>query len=151
MGQERVNIIVTERGTRVVKRRIAGIGTTAAKSATGVHLLKSALLGIGGALVLAQTVRTLANFEQAMSTVRAVSGATEAQWKSLTDVARELGAVTRFTATQAAEGMVELARAGFTVEEQLGSITQTLLLAQAGALDLSRAAESLQALYVVFV
>lgn len=141
MATERINVVVTEKGARVVKRRLAGVGATASKSAMGVNLLRSALIGIGGALVLAQTVRTLANFGQAMSTVKAVSGATEQQWKSLTDVARELGAVTRFTATQAAEGLVELARAGFTVDEQLGSIEQTLFLAQAGALDLSRAAE----------
>ena len=141
MSTERINIIVTERGSRVVKRRVGGIGTAAVKSATGVQLLKSALIGIGGALVLTQAVRTLANFEQAMSTVKAVSGATEKQWMSLTNIARELGATTRFTATQAAEGLVELARAGFTVNEQLGAIKQTLQLAQAGALDLGRAAE----------
>ncbi len=76
-----------------------------------------------------------------MSTVKAVAGATEAQFKSLTAVARELGSTTRFTATQAAEGLVELARAGFEVDEQLVSISQTLALAQAGALDLARAAE----------
>jgi len=141
MATERINVVVTEKGSRVVKRRLAGVGTTASKSAIGVNLLRSALIGIGGALVLAQTVRTLANFGQAMSTVMAVSGATESQWKSLTDTARKLGAVTRFTATQAAEGLVELARAGFTVDEQLSTIQQTLQLAQAGALDLGRAAE----------
>jgi TP901 family phage tail tape measure protein/lambda family phage tail tape measure protein len=141
MPKERVDIIVNEKGSRVVKRRLAGIGTTATHSAAGVQLLRSALVGIGGALVLTQTVRTLASFEQAMSTVRAVSGATMSEWRELTDVARELGATTRFTATQAAEGMVELARAGFTVDEQLGSVRQTLLLAQAGALDLARASE----------
>lgn len=106
-----------------------------------MNLLKSALIGLGGALVLTSAVRQIASFEQAMSTVRAVSSATDAQFKTLTETARELGATTRFTATQAAEGMVALARAGFEVSEQLESVDDTLMLAQAGALDLGRAAE----------
>ena len=130
-----------EHGSRVVKRRLTEVGGVATKSAAGVNLLRSALLGLGGALVLTSAVRQIASFEQAMSTVRAVSGATESQWKSLTETARELGATTRFTATQAAEGMVELARAGFEVSEVLESVDDTLMLAQAGALGLAQAAE----------
>lgn len=141
MATERINIIVKEHGTRIVQRRLGAIGATASKSALGVNMLRTALVGIGGALVLINTVRTLASFGQAMSTVLAVSEATEAQFKSLTATAKELGATTRFTATQAAEGLVELARAGFEVDEQLISVGQTLRLAQAGALDLKRAAE----------
>ncbi len=141
MATERINIIVKEHGTRVVQRRLGAIGATASKSAAGVNMLRTALIGIGGALVLTSTVRQIASFEEAMSTVLAVSEATERQWKSLTATARNLGATTRFTATQAAEGLVQLARAGFEVDEQLAAIGQTLGLAQAGALDLARAAE----------
>lgn len=141
MPTERINIVVTEQGTRVVKRRLAEIGTQGAASAKGVALLRSALLGIGGVAVLGQTIRTIASFEQALSTVKAVSGATELQLLSLRDTARELGATTRYTATQAAEGLVELSRAGFQVSESLESVDDTLLLAQAGNLDLKRAAE----------
>jgi len=141
MSTERINIVVTERGSRIVKRRLAGIGTTAGASAGGVNLLKTALLGIGGALVLRQTVRTIANFEQALSTVQAVSGATGDELKSLTARARELGATTRYTATQAGDALVQLSRAGFEVSESLEAVGNTLYLAQAGALDLKRAAE----------
>lgn len=93
--------------------------------------------GIGGATI----VRRIAEFGQAMSTVRAITGATEQTFESLRRRARDLGATTRFTATQAAEGMLFLARAGFDTDEVLASIAGTLNLAQAGALDLGRAAD----------
>jgi TP901 family phage tail tape measure protein len=86
-------------------------------------------------------VRVLADFAQAMSTVRAVAQATDSQFEALEKRARELGASTRFSATQAAEGMLFLARAGFDTEQVLGSIEGTLQLAQAGNMDLGRAAD----------
>lgn len=98
-------------------------------------------LGAAAGLALTSSTRLIADFEQSMSTVRAVTGATEEQFAALTDRARELGATTRFTASQAAQGMIELARAGFSVDEVLGGVEGTLKLAQAGALDLGRAAE----------
>lgn len=95
----------------------------------------------GFGLAVTNAVRTLATFEQAMSTVRAISGATEEQFVSLREEAQRLGATTRFTATQAAEGLVFLSRAGFDAEQSLAAIEGTLLLAQAGALELGTAAD----------
>ena len=141
MATERLIIVVDEKGARVVKRRIQDIGKAAGQAATGAQLLKRALAGIGIALVLRASIRLLAQFEQAMSTVKAVTGATTAEFEALTARARELGAVTRFTALDAAEGLVFLARAGFEVDEALASVGDTLLLAQAGGLDLASAAD----------
>lgn len=98
-----------------------------------------AILGIGGGLI--GVIGLLANFEQQMSTVKGITGATETQFKSLRDEAQRLGATTRFSASQAAEGMGFLARAGFDVNEVLGATEGTLRLAQAGALDLGSAAD----------
>ncbi|RIJ15945.1 phage tail tape measure protein [Henriciella mobilis] len=112
---------------------------------TSANNMGRTLAGAASALALAAGaaagIRVLAGFSQAMSTVQAVTQATEAQIASLTDRARELGATTRFSATQAAEGMLFLARAGFDTEQVLGSIEGTLQLAQAGNLDLGRAAD----------
>ena len=94
-------------------------------------------LAFGGGAI----IRVIAQFGQAMSTVRAVTGATVAQFDILRARARQLGAETRFSATQAAEGMLALSRAGFSVAQVLGAITGTLTLAQAGALALGRAAD----------
>lgn len=141
MATERITIVVEERGTRVVQRRLADVGGAAKDSEQSVKFLQNALLSLGSVVVLRAAVRTLANFEQAMATVRAITGATDDQFKDLLVTARELGATTRFTASEAADGMVFLARAGFTVEETLKTISGTLQLAQAGALDFGRAAD----------
>ena len=141
MATERIQIIVTETGSRIVRRNIAGIGASATSASSAVATLRNALLTLGVIQGIRVAIRTMAEFEQAISTVRAVSGATALQFQELSDAARELGATTRFTATQAAEGLLFLARAGFTVDEQLETIRGTLLLAQAGALDLGRAAD----------
>lgn len=101
--------------------------------------LMGTLLLAGGAGV--GSVRLLADFAQTMSTVRAITGSTAQEFSTLEREARRLGQSTRFTATQAAEGMLYLARAGFDVNEVMASIGPTLRLAQAGALDLGRAAD----------
>ncbi len=141
MATERIIIVVEERGTRRVKQRIREVGSTAKRSNANVLLLQKSLLALGGIAILRKAIGTLANFEQQLSIVRGISGATEAQFAQLRDTAADLGATTRFSATQAAEGLVFLARAGFSVNEQLESIDDTLLLAQAGALDLGSAAD----------
>lgn len=96
------------------------------------------LLGAAG---IAIAVRTMAGFSQQLSTVQAVTGATEQQFRMLSETARELGATTRFTASQAGEAMVFLARSGFTAAESIETVDDTLQLALAGALDLGSAAD----------
>ena len=125
-------------GTRKVDRALNRTASTAQRAGSA---LRSVFLALGGALILQQSVRTMASFGQAMSTVKAITEATGDTFAELRDKAEALGATTRFTATQAAEGMLFLARAGFDTNEVLGTIEGTLQLAQAGALDLGRAAD----------
>jgi len=141
MARERLIIEVSEQGTRVVKRNIGSIGTEAEKSLQGVNLLKKALAGFVAFESIRRATRVLAGFEQQMATVRAITGATDQQFQALRRTARDLGATTRFSASQAAEGMTFLARAGFDVQESIETIDDTLRLAQAGALDLGSAAD----------
>lgn len=54
-------------------------------------------LGVGSAL------QTFGDFESEMSHVKAISGATGEEFASLTDKAKELGATTKFTATESAQ------------------------------------------------
>lgn len=137
----------TQRIARTSGQRVSQSFDRANRSVTVLNnsLIRSrtSMLALGAAagIALTSATRLIANFEQSMSTVRAVTGATAEQFEALTARARELGATTRFTASQAADGMIELARAGFSVDEVLGSVEGTLKLAQAGALDLGRAAE----------
>lgn len=145
MATETITILVNERGARTVRRNIDRIGTSAQKSQGAVQLLRRSLssfgIVLGGGLALRAIVGTLASFSQELSTVKAVTGATSAEFTKLRDRARALGAITRFTATQVAEGMTFLARTGFSTNEVLLTIKDTLELALAGALDLGRAAD----------
>jgi TP901 family phage tail tape measure protein len=86
-------------------------------------------------------VRVLAGYEQSMSTVKAITNATESEFAALRAETQRLGATTRFSAGQAADGAAFLARAGFSTEKVLASLNDTLLLAQAGSLDLASAAD----------
>tara|TARA_R110000803_G_scaffold20201_5_gene52226 strand:- start:5702 stop:8608 length:2907 start_codon:yes stop_codon:yes gene_type:complete len=102
--------------------------------------LRRAIGIIGGGVLITNAVRTLAKFEESLATVRAVSGATADQFEKLREKAQELGITTRFTATQAGDALLNLSRAGFSVEESLEAVSGTLLLAQAGGLGLAEAA-----------
>lgn len=131
-------------------RKQAGLTEVAATKSFGAvgraatsmgNSLRSSALALATVAGATAGIRVLADFAQAMSTVKAVTGATETQFGALEAKARQLGATTRFSATQAAEGMLFLARAGFDTDQVLGSIEGTLRLAQAGNLDLARAAD----------
>jgi TP901 family phage tail tape measure protein len=125
-------------GSRAVKKELQGVkGAADGLQRTLTRTL--GLLGVGAGLGFGISV--LADFGQEMSTVKAITQATGAEFTALEDRARELGATTRFSATQAAEGMSFLARAGFETNEIMASVGDTLLLAQAGALDLGSAAD----------
>jgi TP901 family phage tail tape measure protein len=141
MPTERIVIFVNEKGTRRVIRGLRGVGAAGAKAQGQVASLNTALVALGGALALRSAIGLLADFGQEMSTVRAITGATAEEFTGLRNIARELGATTRFSATEAAQGLSFLARAGFDASEAIETIDDTLNLAQAGALDLGSAAD----------
>lgn len=70
MAQEHIDIIVREKGTREVQRRLGDIGGTASASAQGVNLLRTALTAIGGTLVVRQLIRTADEFVTLTNRVR---------------------------------------------------------------------------------
>lgn len=125
--------------------QLRATGVAAAGAAGGVRTLVTALGPfIGAAAIVAgliSTVRVLAQFEQQMAAVAAITGATGAEFAALEGEARRLGATTRFTASQAAEGLEFLARAGFESADAVDALEGTLNLASAGMLDLGQAAD----------
>jgi TP901 family phage tail tape measure protein len=138
----RIQVIVDPAKASSGSRKVRGELDKTTASAGGLQraLTRAFAVVASGAALFAVT-RTLAGFSQEMSTVGAVANATAAQFAALEEKAISLGTNTRFSATQAAEGMTFLARAGFTADEVLGSISGTLQLAQAGALGLGEAAD----------
>lgn len=113
----------------------AGVGKFAGAMRAGASAARPLAAGImAGANIAAE-------FEQQLSAVNAVLMTDEANMARLEKKAKELGASTKFTAKEAAEGMEMLASAGFTTEQVLSGIEGTLSLAAAGALDLGKASE----------
>ena len=107
--------------------------------------LKSMAISAGAAFAAFRAVKTLggimAGFGQSMAAVKAVSGATNSEMMMLTKTARDLGSSTMFSASQAADGIKFLSMAGFEASEANIAISDTLNLAQAGMMDLARAAD----------
>lgn len=98
------------------------------------------LVAAGAAVVL--PIAEAAKFNRAMSEVRAVMGeVSDKQFTKLTTRAKELGEATEFTGIQAAQGMKFLAMAGLTAAEAFDAIPGMLELAQAGSLELGKAAD----------
>ncbi|WP_272033078.1 phage tail tape measure protein [Oceanobacillus kimchii] len=90
-----------------------------------------------GALML----KTGMDFEQSMSNVQAVSGATGDDLAKLEGAAREMGSQTSKSASEAADGLYYMALAGWETEEMLGGLEPILRLSEAGAIDLGRASD----------
>lgn len=121
------------------ERRAAKVGRNIRKQLSGV-LLPFATLA-GSAALFRGVVGQLADFEKTLSGVRAVTGATDDQMAALESTARELGASTQFSASEAADGMRFLGQAGFRANQIIEALPATLDLAAAGALELGEAAD----------
>jgi len=111
------------------------------KTATDIGKSMSAkvtapILGVGAA-----AAKMGMDFEAAMSKVQALSGATAEEMAKLEKQAREMGAATVFSASEAAEAQAFLAMAGYDVAQIMDSLPGLLDLAAAGQLDLGRAAD----------
>lgn len=80
------------------------------------------------------------NFDTAMSQVAATMGTTVDKIGNVKAKAEEMGRITKYTATEAAEGMNILAQAGLSADEQISGIGTVLNLASAGAMSLEESA-----------
>lgn len=116
------------------------LGSIAGKGAkTAVAAIGGVATAIGGIAVAAGNVGM--NFEAQMSRVQAISGATAEELERLKDQAVELGAETAFSATETAEGMENLASAGFDVQEIMDAMPGMLDLAASSGEDLAASAD----------
>lgn len=94
----------------------------------------ASLLGVS--LGVADTVNTFKDFESMMSQVKAISGATGQDFEDLTAKAKEMGATTKFTATQSAEAFNYMAMAGWQPTQMIDGISGVMNLAAASGEDL---------------
>lgn len=91
----------------------------------------------GVSLSLKNTVDTYGAFEESMSNVKAISGATAEEFEKLTAKAKEEGATTKFTAKDSADAFGYMAMAGWKTEDMLNGIDGIMSLAAASNEDLA--------------
>lgn len=106
-------------------KKIESVGSALTKGVT------IPILGLG-----VTAVKTAADFESSMSTVSAISGATGNELDQLSTKAREMGAKTKFSASEAAEAFKYMAMAGWKTDDMLNSIEGVMDLAAASGENL---------------
>ena len=146
----RREIIETEQELQNLQREAEASGTALAKLGQAGEMLENAggkIADVGKTLTTHVTVpiaaagtaavKTAADFDAAMSKVAAVSGATGEDLDALRDKAREMGAKTKFSASEAADAMNYMAMAGWKTGDMLEGIEGIMNLAAASGEDLA--------------
>ena len=123
-----------------IGKAISKIGSIASK---GLKIAATAITGTATALggVATAAIKVGSDFEAQMSRVQAISGATGKELEELRSQAVELGADTSFSASEAAQGMENLAAAGFETNEIMDAMPGLLDLAAASGEDLASSSD----------
>ncbi|MBU1234867.1 MAG: phage tail tape measure protein [Proteobacteria bacterium] len=88
-------------------------------------------------------IQFFAGFDDSMREVQAVSGATGVEMEKLTGFAKDLGSTTRFTATEIAQGMAELAQSGMKTQEIFTTLPDVINLTSASGMQFKESADLL--------
>lgn len=129
-----------EKSSSNIGSAISRIGSITAKALkVAVTAIAGTATALGG--VATAAVKVGSDFEAQMSRVKAISGATGEEFEKLRNQAIELGADTAFSASEAAQGMENLAAAGFTTNEIMSAMPGMLDLAAASGEDLANSAD----------
>lgn len=117
-------------------KAVEGVGKTAGnavvKGLSGFAAASTAVAGFGAA-----AVNSGMSFDSSMSKVAAISGATGEEFQALRDKALEMGAKTKFSASEAADAMTYMGMAGWKTEDMLNGIAGIMNLAAASGEDLA--------------
>ena len=141
----RIEIDSTGVATGVAAANAEMKGLQGSSAAAGASLSKvgiglvgtSAAIGAGFAVA----IKSASDFETRISAIAAVSGATEPELEKVRQKALQLGADTKYSASEAAQAMEELIKAGLSVDDVMnGAADATVNLAAAGEIDLPQAA-----------
>lgn len=97
------------------------------------------MLGVG--IGVNDTIDTYANFEATMSRVQALSNATSGELAQLTEKAKEMGAVTKYSGTESAEAFTYMAQAGWDVQSMIDGIGGIMSLAASDGIALADATD----------
>tara|TARA_R110000803_G_scaffold162194_1_gene225797 strand:+ start:10278 stop:12110 length:1833 start_codon:yes stop_codon:yes gene_type:complete len=128
---------IMKRGTDKLRKSIGKLGGKMRGIGKGMSIGLTAPIAAFGVLAL----RSAVNFEGAMNKVKALTGSTGAEFEKMKDLAKDLGAKTQFSATQAGDAMAFLGQAGFKTNEILSATPSILSLAAASGTDLAKSAD----------
>lgn len=124
---------VDESGFEKGVGKIGSLASGAIKTTTAIiGGASTAIVGLGTA-----AVKVGSDFEASMSNVAAISGATGGDLDKLTAKAQEMGAKTKFSASESADAFSYMAMAGWKTEDMLGGIEGIMNLAAASGEDLA--------------
>lgn len=128
-----------EQGVKGLTSRAQSVGNGVSKVAnltknavvTGAKAMTAGLGAFG-----AYALKAGSDFDAGMSEVQAISGASGKDLEALRDKAKEMGATTKFSATQSAEALKYMAMAGWGSEQMLAGLPGVMNLAAASGEDL---------------
>lgn len=133
-------VIETDLDSSGIESGLKKLGSITAK---GLKAATTAITGTSVALggIATAAIKVGSDFESQMSRVKAISGATGEEFNKLKEQAIQLGADTAFSSKQAAEGMENLAAAGFATNEIVDAMPGLLSLAAAAGEDLATSSD----------
>lgn len=117
----------------------AGLKNLGSIAKGGLSVLGGAIAGVTAAMGagVSAAVNVGMSFESQMSKVQAISGATGGELRALSEKAKEMGATTKFSATESGQAFEYMAMAGWKTEDMLGGIEGIMNLAAASGEDLA--------------
>ncbi len=145
-GEVRIKTDRLNDDARKVNDTINGVGKSSGKTTTGMQKswakTFTSVAGAAGAFALISSAvktaaKTFSSFEQQMANVQSVARGTPAEFDKLKKAAQDAGEKTRFSATQAADALYNLASAGFSASQSTEALSGVLDLAAATGSDLA--------------
>ena len=153
IGKLLLGIGVDKKGTKEVKKAFSDLENLTDSLSFATKRLSRAItddlirsfsqLKDMSVLVARETFQVGTSFEQALKTVKAITGETTDSMRSLEDETRRLGATTAYTATESAQAMTTLARSGMKAAELLNVTSSALYFAGAATTSLDKSANLL--------
>lgn len=133
------------------------VGTQFRSLIYDLNAVRIAFILLASSTGIGATLRVIADFDKSMARIRALMiGAGEAtatlnvEYKALQDTVMALGATTKFTAGQVAEGAIIITQAGYEARQSIEILKPTLDLAVAGQIEMSEAANILTKTIAMF-
>lgn len=136
MAQQTLQTVITLSGK--VDNTFGAIGSALTNLGSQINGISQKIISFGK-----ESVKTYAEYDDALREIRAVGGYTSAEMEKLDKLNRDIAKSTTYTNIQSANAMALIAQAGKTVEEQYELLPSVLDLAMAGNLDLANAVDYL--------